>query len=124
MRPCAAYAKPHRPLRPLRGHLPQGGGSTHPPADPHPKLPGDPNLVTETLSPSTASNDQITKLAEYRPRPGVEQIMFIDPDTERVRVVAARSPESSDADWLPAGSDLPLASLGIVVPYAEIFAEA
>lgn len=77
----------------------------------------------EILSPATASNDQITKLAEYRARASVEQIIFIDPDTERVRVVAARSSEGSDTDWLPSGSDLSLESLGIAVPCAEIFAE-
>ncbi len=96
---------------------------TPPPADPHPKLLGDPKTVIEILSPSTASNDQITKLAEYRARPGVEQVIFIDPVAERVRIVAARSPEGSDADWLVAGSDVPLVSLGIAIALRDMIAE-
>ena len=96
---------------------------TPPPADPHPKLLGDPKTVIEILSPSTASNDQITKLAEYRARPGVEQVIFIDPVAERVRIVAARSPEGSDADWLAAGSDVPLVSLGIAIALRDMISE-
>lgn len=83
------------------------------------KLLGVPRLVFEVLSPSTASNDQITKLAEYRLLPGLEAIVFIDPSTERVRLV--ETSDVREAGWLPAGSDLPLAGLGISLPHAEIF---
>ena len=83
------------------------------------KLLGVPRLVFEVLSPSTASNDQITKLAEYRSLPGLEGIVFVDPENERVRVVASTSP--SEAGWLPTGSALELPMLGVTLPHAEIF---
>jgi Uma2 family endonuclease len=85
------------------------------------KLLGDPQLVFEVFSPSTASNDQIAKLAEYRARPGVQGIVFVDPDKERVRLV--RPGETRDGDWLPHGSDLDLPMLGMVVPHVEIFSD-
>lgn len=91
------------------------------PDEPTGKLLGDPRLVFEVLSPSTASNDQITKLAEYRALPGVKGIVFVDPDNERVRI--AIPGEANDANWLPPGSDLALPMLGIVLPHVEIFAD-
>ena len=83
------------------------------------KLLGDPRVVFEVLSPSTASNDQITKLAEYRALAGVQGIVFVDPENERVRLVEPGA--TRDADWLANGSDLPLPMLGIVLTHAEIF---
>lgn len=83
------------------------------------KLLGIPRVVFEVVSPSTASNDQITKLAEYRALPGLEAVVFVDPATERVRLV--ETGDDGDAGWLPVGSDPPLAGLGINLPHAEIF---
>ena len=83
------------------------------------KLLGVPRVVFEVLSPSTASNDQITKLAEYRRLPGLKAVIFIDPETERVRIVDAT--ENRDATWLPAGSPIELPALGISLPHDEIF---
>ena len=83
------------------------------------KLLGIPRVVFEVLSPSTASNDQITKLAEYRRLPGLTAVVFVDPETERVRVV---DPDAErDSAWLPAGSDLHLPMLDISLPHSEIF---
>ena len=65
------------------------------PADP--KLLGDPRVLFEVLSPSTARNDQITKLAEYRARPGVRTVVFVDPENERVRVVDTA--QKREAGW-------------------------
>ena len=84
------------------------------------KLIGIPRAVFEVLSPSTASNDQITKLAEYRALPGLLVVVFIDPATERMRLVECGGGER-DADWLPAGGDLHLPMLGISMPHTEIF---
>ena len=84
-----------------------------------PKLLGVPRVVFEVLSPSTASNDQITKLAEYRRLPGLTAVVFIDPETELARVVDTAT--ERDAAWLPAGSDLDLPMLGISLPHSEIF---
>ena len=93
------------------------------PTDPHAKLLGVPRVVFEVLSPSTASNDQITKLREYRALAGVEAIVFVDPASERVRLVDRSMADDSEGGWLPAGSDLALPMLDITLPHAEIFAE-
>jgi Uma2 family endonuclease len=89
------------------------------PGDPQARLLGDPRVVFEVLSPSTASNDQITKLGEYRARPGVDAVVFVDPDTERLRIVARDT--AGDGEWLPREADLVLPTLGITVPAVEIF---
>ena len=83
------------------------------------KLLGTPRVVFEVLSPSTASNDQITKLAEYRRMTGLGTVVFVDPETERVRIV--ETAEDREAAWLPAGSALDLPTLGISLPHEEIF---
>ena len=83
------------------------------------KLLGVPRVVFEVLSPSTATNDQITKLAEYRTLAGLQAVVFVDPATERMRVIATN--EKAEAPWLPAGSALDLAMLGVTVPHAEVF---
>ena len=85
------------------------------------QLLGDPRVVIEVLSPSTSSNDQITKLAEYRALPGVAEVVFVDHEDGRLRVIDCRRPDTHDAAWLPVGSDLTLTSLGIIIPSAEIF---
>lgn len=83
------------------------------------KLLGIPRVVFEVLSPSTASNDQIIKLAEYRRLPGLQAVVFIDPETERARVVDTAI--DREAAWLPAGSAIDLPALGISVSHDEIF---
>jgi Uma2 family endonuclease len=93
------------------------------PNDPKVKLLGDPIVVFEVLSPSTASNDQITKLGEYRALAGVQAVVFVDPASERVRLVNCKIPEDGEADWLAVGADLELPMLGITIPHAEIFAQ-
>lgn len=93
----------------------------HDPEPADPKLLGIPRLVFEVLSPSTASNDQITKLAEYLALPGLEGVVFVDPDTERMRVVTAGE---RDAGWLPAGSELDLPMLGLRLTSDEVFSDA
>lgn len=84
------------------------------------QLLGIPRVVFEVLSPSTASNDQITKLAEYRALPGLQTVVFVDPGTERVRLVEAAF-EGREAGWLPAGADLVLSGLGISLTHTEVF---
>jgi Uma2 family endonuclease len=81
------------------------------------KLIGIPKVVFEVLSPSTASNDQIAKLTEYRALDGLETIIFVDPDNERVRPVGK---EGGD-DWLPTGADLALDALGVTLTHEEMF---
>jgi Uma2 family endonuclease len=95
-------------------------GEANHPEDPKAKLIGDPEVVFEVLSASTASNDQLIKLAEYRALPGVKLVVFVDPDNERVRSVDPA--QESEADWLPVGSDLALPSLGITLSHEDVFA--
>ena len=90
------------------------------PTDPDAKLLGDPRVIFEVLSPSTASNDQVTKLREYRALPGVDAVVFVDPDNERLRIVSRET--IGDGEWLPRGADLVLPTLDLVVPQLEIFA--
>lgn len=91
--------------------------TAHEPSDK--KLLGVPRVVFEVLSPSTASNDQITKLAEYSRLPGLGAVVFVDPENERVRVIEPA--QEREAAWLPAGSTIDLPMLGISLPHLEIF---
>jgi Uma2 family endonuclease len=92
------------------------------PEDRNKKLIGDPKVVFEVLSPSTSTLDQKTKLEEYRALAGVDAIVFIEPTTERIRLVARTGPEGWTDNWLVHGSDFHLACLNITIPHEEIFA--
>ena len=83
------------------------------------KLLGVARVVFEVLSPSTASNDQITKLGEYRRLPGLMAVVFVDPVNERVRVI--ETAQEREAAWLLSGSVVDLSMLGISLPHTEIF---
>ena len=74
------------------------------------------------MSRSTASHDQLVKLAEYREPAELREIVFVDPQTERVRILA-RPPQGAWSDqWLHDGADLIHASLDLVIPSADIVA--
>jgi Uma2 family endonuclease len=92
------------------------------PANAKKKLLGDPQVVFEVLSPSTSRHDQKTKLGEYRELAGIREIAFIDPDSERIRLVRRTGETGWADDWLQPGEDLHLPSLGLTIPHAEIFA--
>ena len=87
------------------------------------KLLGDPVVVVEVLSPSTARLDQKTKLEEYRSLEGTRDILLVDPTVERVRHVRRNATNEWVDGWLPAGSDAELQSIGLIIPHAEIFAD-
>lgn len=82
----------------------------------------DPKLIAEILSPSTRRKDVDVKLPEYRAIRSLEAILYIDPEAETVQL----STRSSGGGWrdvdLEAGADVALASLGITLTSAEIFA--
>jgi Uma2 family endonuclease len=86
------------------------------------QLLGDPQVVFQVLSPSTSSHDQRVKLEEYRRLPGIQEIVIVDPDQQRVRVVRRTGAENWTDDWLAVGADAPLPSLSLSIPQAEIFA--
>lgn len=86
------------------------------------KLLGDPELIVEVLSPSTAKHDQTVKAEEYRALAGLNAIMFVDSESERVRLLRRTGPGGWADDWLPEGSAVELPTLGVTLPHAEIFA--
>lgn len=86
------------------------------------QLLGDPQVVVEVLSPSKSSFDQKVKLEEYRGLPGIREVLLVDPERERVRLVRRTGPDGWTDRWLDAGSDVELSSLGLTIPHAEIFA--
>ncbi|OQW41535.1 MAG: hypothetical protein A4S12_08100 [Proteobacteria bacterium SG_bin5] len=92
------------------------------PRDPSAKLIGDPVVLFEILSPSTAALDQRDKLPEYRALEGVQTIVLIDPERQRCRLVERTGPEAWRDAWLPEGADLPIAALDVTLPHGEIFA--
>jgi Uma2 family endonuclease len=87
------------------------------------KVLASPRVVVEILSPSTRRHDLGVKLDEYRRVTTVDTIVFVDPETERLRVLQRTGP----GDWADRSfaepTDLDLPSLGIAMPHAEIFAE-
>lgn len=86
------------------------------------QLLGDPQIVVEVLSPSTSSLDQKVKLEEYHGLAGVREILLIDPEQERVRLVSRTGPGDWTDSWLESEMDVALSSLGFTIPHAEIFA--
>lgn len=82
----------------------------------------DPRVLFEVLSAGTSRTDLRVKLPEYKALPSVDTIVFVDIASERLRVVQRTGRD----DWAEAGHaepfDVPLPSLGIVIPHVEIFA--
>jgi Uma2 family endonuclease len=84
-------------------------------------LIGDPRVVFEVASDTTKDYDQRFKLPEYQSLAGVEAVVLVFPESERVRLVSRTGPESWTDRWLPAGEDLRLDCLAITLPHSEIF---
>lgn len=81
-----------------------------------------PRVIIEVLSPGTRAEDEGIKLKEYRQTDGVDTIVYVDPLAETVRLLHSPSPgEWSDQTFVEP-ADLELRSLGLVMPWAEIFA--
>jgi Uma2 family endonuclease len=80
----------------------------------------EPTVVIEVLSPSTASNDQGTKLAEYKSIPSVRTVAFVDPDAELSRTVERL--EDGWLDHLFSGTrGIVIPTLDLTIPHAEVF---
>ena len=81
-----------------------------------------PVVLFEILSAGTSRTDMDEKLPEYRTLGSVDTIVLVDIANERVRVVQRSGPE----DWKDVPHeepfDVPLPSLGVTLPHAEIFA--
>ena len=81
-----------------------------------------PRVIIEILSPGTRAVDEGIKLTEYRQTDGVDTIVYVDPLAETVRLLYSPFPgEWSDQTFVEP-TDLELRSLGLVMPWAEIFA--
>lgn len=85
------------------------------------KLLGDPRLVVEVLSPSTSRYDQEVKLNEYRSLAGLDAILFVDPEAQRVRIVERTGSEAWSDRWLAPGADIALACLDITLSSRDVF---
>ena len=86
------------------------------------QLLGDPQVVFEVLSPSTAALDQKVKLDEYRALSGVHEIVLVDTMDERIRLVRRTETGGWSDEWLAPQTHLTIPSLDLAIPYAEIFA--
>lgn len=82
----------------------------------------EPRVVVEVLSPSTASHDRLVKLPEYQAVASIREIMFVDPETERVWLAVRRAGGKWSTDWVKADRDVHLPSLDLTIPHSEIFA--
>lgn len=85
------------------------------------QLLGDPRVVFEVLSRSTSLLDERVKVPEYQALPGVAEIVVIDPDAGRVRLLRREGGGWAEHRLGP-GDELHLASLGVAMTQAEIFA--
>lgn len=95
------------------------GGPDDAPDD---KTLSDPRVIVKVLSPSTRRLDEGVKLAEYRALPGVDTMLLVDPEAERVRVLQRTGPGAwTDTAW-PEPHDVTLPALRLVLPHADLFA--
>lgn len=99
-------------------------GNLDDPSGDNATLLGDPVVLVEILSESTKDYDQNIKLPEYRALEGIQAVMLVDPETERVRLVTRTGPQRWTDEWLENGADVPLDGIGILLPASDIFARA
>ena len=83
---------------------------------------GDPTIIFEVLSGSTARIDQGSKLVEYRELASIDTIVFADPENELTRVVQRLGPTTWRDDMFAQPHDVALPSIGLTIPHTEIFA--
>jgi Uma2 family endonuclease len=82
----------------------------------------DPRVLFEIASAGTFRTDVREKLPEYQALACVNTIVLVDIAVERLRVVQRTGPEGWADVTHREPFDLPLPSLGITLPHAEIFA--
>lgn len=88
-----------------------------------PLVKREPTLIVEVLSPSTAAYDRGEKFARYRQIATLTEVAFVDVDTRRTDVLR----KGADGLWVlhpaEAGADVTLASMGLTMTAATLFAE-
>lgn len=81
-------------------------------------------LVAEVLSPSTAGFDRGEKFARYRRIASLREYLLVDLDSRATDLFRRRD---EDGLWVlhpfAAGEDVVLASVGLTIPAAQLFAE-
>ncbi len=121
-----------RPCRPHGSHLKieVAGSIRYPdafivctPVPSQAKVVGDPVVVFEILSPSTANEDLVVKNAEYRATPSIQRYVVLE-QTHRAALVFRRSGE----DWVSevlSGDEavLTMPEIGIDVSLAEFYVD-
>jgi Uma2 family endonuclease len=85
------------------------------------KLLGDPKVVIEVLSPSTRGLDLRIKVAEYCGLSGVHAALFVDPDSQRVRVLERNASGEWLDDWIEAGHDVRISAIDVTLTAEDIF---
>lgn len=80
----------------------------------------DPAVIVEVASPSTATDDRTTKLAEYRALPSLQHYILLEQDRVFATVIAL-----AGTTWthtlLGLGGMLELPGIGVTVPVAELY---
>lgn len=94
------------------------------PQDDDAKAFDDPRILFEVLSAGTARTDLRVKLDEYKALASVDTIVFVDIAAERLRVVQRTGRTGWSDEQHDGPFDLPLPSLGVALPHAEIFSRA
>jgi Uma2 family endonuclease len=81
-----------------------------------------PRLVVEVLSPSTASRDRGEKLLVYQSCMSIEDYVLVSTQRQRVEVYHRESADDWHYRRYTAEQSVVLASVGLTIPVAEIFA--
>ena len=92
------------------------------PGDPRATHVGDPVVVVEVLSPSTAVHDLTRKRLAYQSIPSLKVVLWVHPDRMRVDLMRRRETgwvDEDPAEGLQAVVALP--ELGIELPLSEIY---
>ena len=82
----------------------------------------DPKLIVEVLSPGTRDQDIETKLPEYRNIASLQTILYVDPDAAMIRQFTRKGDLSWHEVSLQEGSEVVISSLGVTLPWSEVFA--
>jgi Uma2 family endonuclease len=81
----------------------------------------DPRVIFEVLS-NSARTDLSIRMPEYKALASVDTIVFVDAETERLRIVQRTATNGWNEQAYADPVDLDLPSLGIAIPHDEIFA--
>ena len=81
----------------------------------------DPRVIFEVLSAGTARTDLRVKQEEYKELASIDTMVFVDIAVERLRIVQRTSTGWSEVIHSEP-AELPIPSLDVVIPHAEIFA--